>query len=154
MAPAQARIWLIENGYTPDCTWSDADSPVTIPESLSSRIAAAAAEAGLADFMPCFALDSTLTDMPAAQKALADAREVVDLCGLVGQADQAEALIRKRASLAEARKVLQARMAEADEASHTDTTPNAGTVPAADAAGTVVSASSIWEARRKAGARS
>ena len=127
-----------------------AAQPVAIPESLSSRIAHAATEAGLADFLPCFALDSTLTDMPAVQKAMADAREVFDLCGLVGQAEQAEPLIRQRASLADARKTLQARMAEVDEASHTDNTQNTGLVPAAHAAGTVVSASSIWAARRAA----
>jgi len=125
---------------------------VVTPESLSSRIATAATEAGLGDFLPCFALDSTLTDMPAVQKAMADAREVFDLCGLVGQADQAEPLIKKRASLADARKVLQARMAEVDEASHTDNTQSVK--PTAEAGGNVVSASSIWEARRKAGARS
>lgn len=131
-----------------------------IPESLSSRIALAATEAGLGDFLPCFALDGALTDMPAVRQAMADAREVFDLCNLVGQADQAEPLIRRRAGLAEARKVLQARMAEIDEASHTDSTlaaPNnshAASQAAAASGSPAVSTSSIWEARRKAGARS
>lgn len=124
--------------------------PIAIPESLSSRIATAATEAGLGDFLPCFALDSTLTDMPAVHKAMADAREVFDLCGLVGQADQAEPLIRQRASLAEARKTLQARMAALDEASHTDSTPAAANKAAADSGGAAVSTSGIWAARRAA----
>lgn len=123
-------------------------------ESLSAHIATAAATAGLSDFIPCFALDATLTDAPTVRQAMADAREVFDLCNLVGQAEQAEPLIRKRATLAEARKVLQARMAEIDEASHTDSTAPPQGKPASAATPAAVSTSSIWESRRKAGARS
>ncbi|MCD6706838.1 MAG: Clp protease ClpP [Thiobacillus sp.] len=123
-------------------------------ESLSAHIATAAATAGLSDFIPCFALDATLTDAPTVRQAMADAREVFDLCNLVGQTEQAEPLIRKRATLAEARKVLQARMAEIDEASHTDSTASPQGKPAAAATAAAVSTSSIWESRRKAGARS
>lgn len=126
----------------------------TVPASLSSKIAAAATESGLADFLSCFALDATLTDMPAVQQAMADAREVFDLCGMVGMADAAENLIRSRASLAEARATLQARMADIDEASHTDNTQQTQSTPAAASGSNVVSASSIWEARRKACSRS
>lgn len=123
-------------------------------ESLSAHIATAAATAGLSDFIPCFALDATLTDAPTVRRAMADAREVFDLCNLVGQTEQAEPLIRKRATLAEARKVLQARMAEIDEQSHTDSTAPPQGKPAAAATAAAVSTSSIWETRRKAGARS
>lgn len=129
------------------------DEPIVIPESLSSRIAAAATAAGLAEFIPCFALDGALTDMAGAQQALADAREVVDLCAMVGQAEQAAPLIAQRASLADARKTLQARMAEIDESSHTDSTmPPAGAVGASDdnSSTTTASSHSIWAARRKA----
>lgn len=125
-----------------------------LPESLSAHIASAAASAGLSVFLPCFALDASLTDAATVRQAMADAREVVDLCNLVGQAEQAAPLIKQRASLAEARKVLLARMAELDEASHTDSTvPPAVKQPAA-ASSAAVSTSSIWDARRNAGARS
>ena len=123
-------------------------------ESLSTHISAAAAAAGLTDYVSCFALDASLTDAPTVRQAMADAREVFDLCNLVGQTEQAEPLIRKRATLAEARKVLQARMAEIDEASHTDSTAPPQGKPAAAATPAAVSTSSIWETRRKAGARS
>lgn len=123
---------------------------ITIAESLSSRIAAAANEAGLGDYVSCFALDGVLNDMPAVQQALSDAREVVDLCNLVGQAESAAPLIKKRATLAEARQTLQAKLAELDEASHTDSTraqnhSQASTTTSPNTA----SASSIWEARRQ-----
>lgn len=124
-------------------------TPITIAASLSSRIATAANEAGLGDFVSCFALDGGLNDMDSAVKALADAREVFDLCGLVGQAEQAETLIRKRSTLAEARTVLQARLAEIDEASHTDSTRSKAQANVSAEAKTA-SASSIWEARRTA----
>ena len=125
-----------------------------LAESLSAQISAAAASAGLTDYVSCFALDATLTDAATVRQAMADAREVFDLCNLVGQTEQAEPLIRKRATLAEARKVLQARMAEIDEASHTDSTAQPQGKPAAAATAAAVSTSSIWESRRKAGARS
>lgn len=127
------------------------DTP--LPQSLSSRIAAAAAAAGLADYAPHLALDATLTDMAGVRRAVADAREVVDLCQMVGMADAAPDLVRRRVGLAEARKALQARLAEADEALHTNGTPHSGHAPAAPSAG-AVSVTSIWEARRKAGTRS
>lgn len=123
---------------------------VVIPESLSSRIASAAAEAGLTDFMSCFALDATLIDMPTVQQAMADAREVFDLCALVGQADQAEPLIKQRASLADARKTLQTRMAALDESSHTDSTPASQLSQSAASAEKSASSTSIWAARRAA----
>lgn len=119
-----------------------------LAESLSAHIIAAAASAGLSDFLPCFALDATLTDAPTVRQAMADAREVVDLCNLVGQAEQADPLIRKRATLAEARKLLQARMAEQDEQSHTDPVQRAQGAPVAAAGGSTASATSIWAARR------
>ncbi len=156
LARAQAEALAdAEGGDTPPAP-PPADDPAApdaqsfaVPESLSSRIAAAATEAGLGDFLPCFALDGALTDMPSAHKALTDAREVVDLCALVGMADQAAPLIRQRASLADARRVLQARMAEIDEASHTDSTPSAAHKPA-EAGAAAVSTSGIWAARRAA----
>lgn len=156
LARAQAEALAdAEGGDTPPAAPPD-DAPASpepqafaVPQSLSSRIAAAAAEAGLGEFLPCFALDGALNDMPSAHKALADAREVLDLCALVGMADQAEPLIRQRASLADARRTLQARMAAQDEASHTDSTPGASS-KTADSGAVAVSASGIWAARRAA----
>ncbi|WP_059751237.1 head maturation protease, ClpP-related [Thiobacillus denitrificans] len=123
---------------------------VAIPASLSSRIATAASDAGLTDFMPCFALDAALIDMPAVQQAMADAREVFDLCALVGMAEQAEPLIRQRASLADARKTLQTRMAALDESSHTDSTPALQLSQSVATGEKAASASSIWASRRAA----
>lgn len=127
-----------------------AQTPITIAASLSSRIAAAATDAGLGDYAACFALDGALTDMGAVQAAMTDAREVMDLCTLVGQAEQAAPLIKQRATLAEARTALQAHLAALDEASHTDSTrtqkqPQQASTPSPNTA----SASSIWEARRQ-----
>lgn len=125
-------------------------TPIAIAESLSSRIAAAATEAGLGDYVSCFALDGVLNDMGAVQQALSDAREVVDLCNLVGQAESAATLIKKRATLAEARQTLQAKLAELDEQSHTDSTrTQKQPQQAASASPNTASASSIWEARRQ-----
>lgn len=152
MNPAQAAAYLAASGYiaTPAAKAESPAQPIVIPESLSSRIATAAAEAGLTEFLACFALDSALTDMETITQSMADAREVLDLCGMVGLAEQAPALIRQRASLADARKVLQASMAAIDESSHTDSTPASQAAQSDASVNPAASSTSIWAARRAA----
>lgn len=154
MNSAQAAAFLSANGYTPTVGKVAAQAladktPITIAESLSSRIAAAASEAGLGDYVSSFALDGVLNDMPAVQQALSDARELVDLCTLVGLAEQAAPLIKKRATLADARTTLQAHLAALDEASHTDSTRKQTQTQPSTPSPNTASASSIWEARRQ-----
>lgn len=82
--------------------------------SLIAQIKQAAESAGVGEFAAHFAADASLADLPTAVQAIADAREVKELCALADQADQAGPLIRQRAGLAQAREVIVANLAKRD----------------------------------------
>lgn len=122
--------------------------PALPAETLAAAVAREASARGLAAYAGCFVLDTGLADITQIRAAMDDAREILALCELVGQADSAERMIRARTPLSDARAELQRRLAEADEASHTDP------VRSSSAAGgrtdaPPVSTAGIWEARRQ-----
>jgi ATP-dependent protease ClpP protease subunit len=91
--------------------------------SLAAQIQARATLLGIEAYAADIALDENLTTVESAYAALADAREIVDLCALASMPDQAAPLIRRRATLAEARKTLTDARAAADESLRTDGHP-------------------------------
>lgn len=119
------------------------------PPSLASQIAVAAQKAGLDDYIACFALDASITDMDTAMAAMGAAREIHELCIVAHKPDMADALIRKRATLADARAALLSALAEEDENSHTDGTLPVNHSKPLPGASPAVSTQSIWDARRK-----
>lgn len=99
--------------------------------SLASQVQSAAAELGLAEFAPVFAVAQDITDAASARAALVLACEVRDLCVAAGMTDQTSALIRARMPAAQARAQLAAVLAERDEQAIVSNTPPAhGTGPA------------------------
>jgi ATP-dependent protease ClpP protease subunit len=91
--------------------------------SLAAHIQARATLLGIESHAADIALDENLTTVESAYAALADAREIVDLCALASMPEQAAPLIRRRATLAEARKTLTDARAAADESIRTDGHP-------------------------------
>lgn len=117
------------------------------PPSLASQIAVAAQKAGLDDYIACFALDASITDMDTAMAAMGAAREIHELCIVAHKPDMADALIRKRVTLADARAALLSALAEEDENSHTDGTLPVNHSKPLPGASPAVSTQSIWDAR-------
>lgn len=118
--------------------------------SLSATIQDAARKLGLEDYAADIALDAAIQDADAALAALADAKEILDLCALAKKPDMARALIRRRATLAEARHALVEARASEDEALHTDShIPSSSSTPAPPQA-QAVRTSTIWSNRRAA----
>jgi len=66
-----------------------------------------AKSAGLEAHVSAFLLDPAITDAASAQAAIAQAREVSDLCAHLGMAEHSAALIQARADVALARTTLQ-----------------------------------------------
>ena len=110
--------------------------------------AALAAQPDLAEFEATFAADVALVDETTVSAAVATAVEIRAFCAMTGMPDRAPALIRARASVADARKALNEALVLADEASPIDTAPKgAGTT--APPAATPVTTASIWAKARK-----
>ena len=111
--------------------YASAKPPVTPPAPAPqppvalqpADIEAMTAAAGLSDYTPVFALDASLTTPELARAAVAVAASVRDLCRVVGQPDQADSLIRNRATYADARKALAEAAAAADEQARINTAP-------------------------------
>ncbi len=83
-----------------------------------------------------------------ARAALADAREILDLCALAKLPELAPGLIRRRATLAEARRALLDARAGADEALHVDAHPPGNARAPAPPRDQAVRTASIWSHRR------
>ena len=106
----------------------NAGLPFTAQATLAGRIAAACADTGLSAYAADIALDPAINDNATAVLAIQAAMEIVEMCAVAGQPTLASALIRRRATLADARTTILTARAEADEATHTDShipTPNA-----------------------------
>ncbi|MFT3758435.1 head maturation protease, ClpP-related [Thauera sp.] len=99
--------------------------PAAATASFAAQVNALAVAEGLGDYVSAWLLDGSITTTAQAKIAIAEAREVRDLCAFAGVADAAAGYIRGRKSLPEVRKALiDAQAAEAD-ARHTDTHPRA-----------------------------
>lgn len=118
--------------------------------SLSATIQASARSFGLDDYAADIALDATIQDVAAAHAALTAAKEILDLCALAKKPDMARALIRRRASLDEARKALLDARASEDEALHTDSHIPSSSSTRAPPQAQAVRTSTIWSNRRAA----
>lgn len=103
-----------------------------VDAALADQIAAAARAAELEPYIAVFATDPTATSIEAAQRLIASAREVKALAAHAGLADRADALIRGRKSVDEARAELAEVLASTDAKTRVDTTSKVK--PAAGAA--------------------
>ena len=108
---------------------------------FADTVAALVKARGLDAFLPVFLTDESATTVEAATAAIGAAAEVVALATHTGMSDRAEAVVRSRMSVADARKALATALAEVDAATHVDTAP-----PPVDTKGTTggISASSLW----------
>lgn len=121
-----------------------APAPVDVPaESLADMVAALTKDAGLERFAPIIVTDPTVTTLETATAAVTAAREIVALAKHAGRPDDAEALVRSRKTLPEARKALADALAEADAALQVDTSaqPKQLQTPRSDAG---YSPRSLW----------
>jgi len=103
-------------------TGNDASDQLGEPapaDTLATQINAIAVAHGLGEHVAAWLLDDQIATADQARAAIAQAREIRDLCALAKQPALAAGLIRARASIAEARKQVCDALAEADEATHT-----------------------------------
>lgn len=121
-----------------------------VPGSLAAGIMAAAKELGIEAYAADIALDDGIQDPASAIEALRVAREIHDLCALAKRPEMAAAMIRRRVSLADARRALANARAQEDEALHTDSHIPASSSKPPKAEPRAVSTSSIWTARQNA----
>lgn len=123
-------------------------APAPAPEAkapLADEIAALAKDAGLDEFTAVFVTDPEAVSLEAAAKVIHTAREVKALAVIAGFPEQAEALIRDRKPLAEARKVLCQVRADKDAETRVDTAPRSKQVAqSAAGADADVSPTSLW----------
>lgn len=115
---------------------------------FAAQVNALAVASGLGDFVSAWLLDGGIATPEQARAAIAEAREVRDLCAFADAADKAPGFIRGRKSLAEVRaELINARAAAAD-ALHTDGHSSIRKPPVA-AAPAAVKTADIWALRRK-----
>jgi ATP-dependent Clp protease, protease subunit len=113
-----------------------------IDAALADQITAHAKAAGLEAFAAVFALAPEASTFDGARALIETARQVKSLATAVGMADQADALIRSRKTVAEARTALAATFAASDI--QIDSTLPAPKKGAAAAAATDFSPSALW----------
>lgn len=114
---------------------------------FADQVSALAAEAGLAEYATVWALVTDKIDD--VKSKIANAREVKALCALAKRPEDAAAYIRASKPLADVRTELCAKLAEADEASNTDTSPKGNPAAAATASPVAVTTGGIWAKRRE-----
>ncbi|WP_041646659.1 head maturation protease, ClpP-related [Aromatoleum aromaticum] len=115
---------------------------------FAAQINAHAVAHGLGDYVAAWLLDGSITNLAQAQAAIAEAREVRDLCAYADAADRAPGFIRARKSLADVRADLLNARADAADALHIDGHPSTRKPPVT-AAPAAVKTADIWALRRK-----
>jgi ATP-dependent Clp protease protease subunit len=116
--------------------------PPVADAALADQITAHAKAAGLESFAAVFALAPEASTLEGARALIEQARQVKSLAAAVGMTDQAEALIRGRKTVAEARTALAAAFAASDI--QIDSTLPAPKKGAAAAAATDYSPTNLW----------
>lgn len=115
------------------------------------QFAALASADGMSDYVSAFLLDGSLDTLEKARAALAEAREIRDLCAYADAADRAPGFIRSRRALAEVRaELLTARAADADRHHANGTPPTQGAAPAQASQPTTINTGDIYAQRRAA----
>lgn len=115
---------------------------------FATRVNALAVAAGLGDHVGAWLLDGAITTEDQARAAIAEAREVRDLCNFAGAADQAARFIRARTPMADVRAALINARADAADALHTDGHPPSNSQPPRTATPVAVKTADIWASRR------
>lgn len=116
----QALFTASSGGDDPENPDSDAPSDVTadaeaVPaETFAEVVAKIAAEANLTEYVPMWAVDSTIDSVDKIKARVSLAREIVALCTVVNRQGDAKRFISKGNTLAETRAALHEMLAEAD----------------------------------------
>lgn len=117
-------------------------------DTFAAQVNTIAVAAGLGEYVGAWLLDGGIATVEQARAAIAEAREVRDLCAFANAADRAPGFIRARKSLAEVRTELINARADAADELHTDGHPSIRKPPVA-AAPAAVKTADIWALRRK-----
>lgn len=137
-----------EGGDPPSAPSATGDDPEPEPvATFAAQVNALAVAAGLGDHVGAWLLDGELTTVAQARAAIAEAREVRDLCAFAGMPEAASQFIRQRVPLAEARaQLINARAAAADE--HVIDHHPSSSRPPRIASPAAVTTARIWAQRR------
>lgn len=122
--------------------------PEPVADTFATAVNHIAVAHGLADHVGAWLLDGAITTLDQARAAIAEAREVRDLCNFAGAADQAARFIRARTPMAEVRAALINARADAADALHTDGHPPSNSQPPRTATPVAVKTADIWASRR------
>ena len=118
---------------------------------FAAQLAAQASADGMSDYVAAFLLDGSLDTLEKARVALAEAREIRDLCAYADAANLAPGFIRGRRALAEVRtELMAARAAEADRHHASGTRPSQGATPAKASTPAPLNTGDIYAKRRAA----
>lgn len=118
---------------------------------FAAQLAAQASADGMSDYVAAFLLDGSLDTLEKARVALAEAREIRDLCAYADAANLAPGFIRGRRALAEVRtELMAARAAEADRHHASGTRPSQGATPAKASTPAPLNTGDIYAQRRAA----
>lgn len=122
--------------------------PEPVADTFATAVNHIAVAHGLADHVGAWLLDGAITTLDQARAAIAEAREVRDLCNFAGAADQAARFIRARTPMADVRAALINARADAADALHTDGHPPSNSQPPRTATPVAVKTADIWASRR------
>jgi ATP-dependent Clp protease, protease subunit len=112
---------------------------------LADQIAEYAQQKGLEGYSAVFVTDPVAVSLEAARKMIDDAAGIVALARHANLADRAEALIRGRKTLAEARVALSEALADADASTSVRTTPSSKSAQGGNDPAKGYSPSALWD---------
>jgi ATP-dependent Clp protease, protease subunit len=136
----------------------EAPAPAPTPEALADeapapthadQVQAVAAAYGLQAYAALWALDPSVESLAAVKSRAREAHEIKALCALAEQPDMADGLIRKGATLADARVAIFDALENASTNDHIDTSRPVAHQQPNDANPTAGVTATVWETRRK-----
>lgn len=146
------------NAGAPAPTSNEAPAPAPTPEALvgevpapthADQVQAVAAAYGLQAYAALWALDPSVESLAAVKSRARGAHEIKALCALAAQPDMADGLIRKGATLADARVAIFDALENASANDHIDTSRPVAHQQPNDANPTAGVTATVWETRRK-----
>lgn len=136
----------------------EAPAPAQTPEAPADevpapthadQVQAVAAAYGLQAYAALWALDPSVESLAAVKSRAREAHEIKALCALAEQPDMADGLIRKGATLADARVAIFDALENASTNDHIDTSRPVAHQQPNDANPTAGVTATVWETRRK-----
>ena len=129
---------------------AQAPAPDEVPAPThADQVQAVAAAYGLQAYAALWALDPSVENLAAVKSRAREAHEIKALCALAEQPDMADGLIRKGATLADARVAIFDALENASTNDHIDTSRPVAHQQPNDANPTAGVTATVWETRRK-----